>query len=119
MHVMNERAARLAPEAATPTRHEAVVLKVNQTSARVRILGEEGQVTFRSGGASGSVPVVPGHVVTLVVEKRWTWRDAYASGKIENPRIDILKLGLEPLALEGGELHDIREYSEPHDGRDA
>ncbi|CAN5920150.1 hypothetical protein BH11MYX4_BH11MYX4_05360 [soil metagenome] len=118
-HVMSERAARLAPEAATPTRHEAVILKVNQTSARVRILGEEGQVTFRSGDASGLVPVVPGHVVTLVVEKRWTWRDAYASGKIENPRIDVQTLGLEPLVLEGGDLHDLREYSEPYGGRDA
>jgi hypothetical protein len=119
MHVMNERAARLATEPAGPTRHEAVVLKVNQTSARVRILGEEGEVTFRSGSTAGPVPVVPGHVVTLVVEKRWVWRDAYASGTIENPRIDIPKLGLEPLALEGGELDDVREYAEPYDGRDA
>lgn len=101
-----------APTATEPVRVDAVVLKVNQQSARVRILGEEGQVTFRSGDVWG---VVPGHLVTLVIERRWTWRgDAYASGKIENPRIDVAKLGLEPLPLEGGELDDVASYSEPY-----
>ena len=73
-----------------------------------RILGEQGQVTFRSADVWGRAPVVPGHLVTLVIERRWTWRgDAYASGKIENLRIDVAKLGLEPLPLEGGELDDV------------
>lgn len=111
-HVMNDRAALLAPAVSAPTRHEAVVLKVNQQSARVRILGEEGQVTFRS---SDALNVVPGHIVTLVVEKRWPWRgDAYASGTIENAGIDVSKLGLEPLPLKGGELEDLRSGYEPH-----
>lgn len=119
-HVMRDRAELLSLEADVPTatepvRVDAVVLKVNQQSARVRILGEEGQVTFRSGDVWGRVPVVPGHLVTLVVEKRWIWRDdAYASGRIENPRIDVAKLGLEPLPLEGGELEDLRSAYEPH-----
>jgi len=118
-HVIRDRAALLGeepdgPATDEPVRAEAAVLKVNQQSARVRIFGEEGQVTFRSGDIWGLVPVVPGHIVTLVIEKRWTWRaDAYASGKIENPRIDIAKLGLEPLPLEGGELEDVASYSEP------
>jgi len=96
-HVMRARAELLGlPEGATTSvelqRVEAIVLKVNQQSVRVRIPSEEAQVTFRSSDAS---EVVPGHVVTLVVKKRWTWRgDAYASGDIENPRIDIAKLGL-------------------------
>lgn len=119
-HVMRDRAALLgleadAPTPAEPARVEAVVLKVNQQSARVRILGEEGQVTFRSGDVWGVSPVVPGHVVTLVIERRWTWRsDAYASGKIESPRIDVAKLGVEPLPLEGGDLDDVAPGSEPY-----
>lgn len=119
-HVMRDRAALLgletdAPTTTEPVRVDAVILKVNQQSARVRILGEDGQVTFRSGDVWGVVPVVPGHLVTLVIERRWTWRgDAYASGKIENARIDVANFGLEPLPLEGGELEDVASYSEPY-----
>lgn len=116
--VMHERAELLglATEGTRPTlavtpRVEAVVLKVNQRSARVRILGEEGEVTYRSGDVWD---VVPGHLVTLVIDRRWTFRgDAYASGKLENARIDGAKLGLEPLPLEGGELEDASHY-EPY-----
>lgn len=117
-HVLRDRAALLGLEAQPPThtepvRADAVVFKLNQQSARVRIAGEHGQVTFRSRDVW---QVVPGHLVTLVIEKRWTWHDdAYASGKIENPRIDVAKLGLEPLPLEGGELEDMVEYSEPYE----
>lgn len=58
-----------------PVRADAVVLKVNKRSARVRILGEDGEVTFRS---SDAWQVVPGHLVTLAIEKRWIWKsDAY------------------------------------------
>jgi len=97
-HVMRQRATLLglpdempSSEPAPPV--DAAVLKVNQQSARVRILGEDGQVTFRSGDAW---QVVPGHLVTLSVERRWTWKgDAYASGRIENARIDVTRLGLE------------------------
>jgi hypothetical protein len=120
-HVMRKRAALLGhpvgdsddePNATEPVRVDAVVLKVNQQSARVRILDEPDQVTFRSRDVWD---VVPGHLVTLVIEKRWTWRnDAYASGQIENPRIDVEKLGLEPLPLDGGELEDLRSAYEPY-----
>jgi hypothetical protein len=59
--------------------------------------------------------VAPGHSVTLVIEKRWTWKgDDYASGRIENPRIAIKELGLLPLPLRGGELVDLRSASEPY-----
>jgi tetratricopeptide (TPR) repeat protein len=95
-----------------PAHVDAVILKVNRESARVRILGEDGQVTFRSRDVWD---IAPGHLVTLAIEKRWIWHgDAYASGKIENPRIDVSKLGLEPLQLEGGELDDVASYSEPY-----
>src|SRR5436190_1140710 len=84
-HVMRERTALLEsaaePSASSALSHaQGVVLKVNAQSARVRIFGEHGEVTFRSRDVSR---VVPGHVVTLVLEKRWKWRaDAYASGRI-------------------------------------
>lgn len=115
-HVMCERVALLGPPAdaaatTEPGRADAVVLKVNRQSARVQILGEASQVTFRSGDAW---EVVPGHLVTLVIEKRWTWRDdAYASGQIENPRIDVERLGLAPLPLRGGQREDLRAAYEP------
>jgi hypothetical protein len=118
VRVMRDRAAILGTQSevvapAEPVRIEAVVLKVNQQSARVRILGEDSQLTFRS---TDVWRVVPGHLVTLVLGKRWTWRgDPYASGKIENARIDVAKIGLKPLPLEGGELEDVADYSEPYE----
>jgi hypothetical protein len=58
---------------------------------------------------------IPGHVVTLVMDKRWSWRsDAYASGAIEDPRIDVAKLGLAPLPLGDGDLCDLRSTYEPY-----
>ena len=117
-HVMRARAERLGLSQESPDgsgderRVDAVVLKVNQQSIRVRVLGEDGQLTFRSGD---TWEVVPGHVVTLVGGKRWTWRgDAYGSGAIENPRIDIARLGLEPLPLTGGHVEDLQATYEPY-----
>lgn len=115
-HVMRERAALFGlstdgPERAPRERVDAVVLKVNQRSARVRVLGEDEPITFRSSDASD---VVPGHVVTLVIDRRWRWRDAYASGRIEDPRIDVDRLGLVPLPLRGGDLLDLRRSYEPY-----
>lgn len=106
--------ATAVPDAA-PARVEAIVIKVNEQSARVRILGEEGTVTFRSGDLQGRMQVVPGHVVTLVIQRRWAFQgNPYASGRIENPRIDVPKLGLTALPLKGGELEDVAKYSEPY-----
>jgi tetratricopeptide (TPR) repeat protein len=116
-HVMRERAVLLGLESeasvlSKPLRAEAAVLKVSQQSARIRLVGADGHVTFRSQDVWKAVP---GHLVTLVIEKRWTWRDdAYASGRLENPRIDIEKLGLVPLPLTGGELEDLRSAYEPY-----
>src|SRR5690242_14716686 len=60
--------------------------------------------------------VVPGQVAHLVLEKRWTWRgDEYATGRVQDVRIDIAKLGLDPLPLEGGELDDVARYSDPYE----
>jgi hypothetical protein len=115
--VLRERAALLGltepgPMPSEPSRVDAAVLKINRQSARVRIPGESGQLTFRSQDIGA---VVPGHLVTLDIEKRWTWKgDDYASGRIENPRIVVDELGLLPLPLRGGELVDLRSTSEPY-----
>jgi len=89
-------------------RVEAVVLKVNQRSARVRVIGEDGELTFRSGGVW---KVVPGHVAELSVSKRWTHRGhAYASGAVEGARVDVPALGLEPLPVEHRGTIDWETY---------
>ena len=117
VHVMRERAALLGlvapkPIAEEPLCVDAAVLKINRQSARVRVSGESGELTFRSRDVGH---IVPGHLVTLVIEKRWTWKgDDYASGRIENSRIDINELRLSPLPLRGGELVDLRAVSEPY-----
>jgi tetratricopeptide (TPR) repeat protein len=117
VHVMRERASLLGlsaepPEPVQPRRAEAVALKVNRQSARVRVLGEDDPITFLSGDVWD---VVPGHLVTLVIERRWRWGDvACASGRIENPRIAVDKLGLVPLPLRGGDLEDLRSAYEPY-----
>jgi tetratricopeptide (TPR) repeat protein len=118
-HVKRERARVLGvPEessttttTAAPTRVEAAVLKVGHNStARIRVLGEQEQITLRSRDVWR---LAPGQIITLRVEKRWTFRgDAYASGKIESAIIDIARLGVEPLPLSGGELEDLREHYE-------
>jgi tetratricopeptide (TPR) repeat protein len=63
----------------------------------------------------GATEVVPGHVVTLELKRRWTWRgDPYASGRMLAPRIDVPKLGLTPLPLRVFRpAHDLREDYEP------
>jgi len=115
-HVMRERAHLLEPTeqkpvATEPLRADAAVLKVNRRSARVRICGESGEVTFKSEDVWD---IVPGQIVTLVIAKRWSWKgDDYGSGQIESPRIDIEKLGLVALPLSGGDLVDLREVFEP------
>ncbi len=118
VHVMHARAKLLGhrpddtPTSIPSAEVEAVILRVNRQSARVRILGEAGEVTFRSGDVWS---VVPGHVVSLAVDRRWTWLGApYASGRIERARIDVARLDLLPLPLMGGELRDVRSSTEPH-----
>jgi len=91
---------------------EGIVLKVNRQSARVRIPAEDAEFTVRSMDAT---EVVPGHVVTLVLDRRWTWRgDAYATGRMLEPHIEVTKLGLTPLPLREFDLScDLRSMYEP------
>lgn len=77
---------------------DVVVLKLNQQSARVRVLSTGEQITLRS---SEVCEYVPGQIVTVNVTKRWVHRgNAYASGEVGNGRIDIPALGLPLLRLE-------------------
>lgn len=111
-------AAQRRPTAASdpPRAVEAVVLKLNRSSARVRILDDNSQVTFRSDDLRS---VVPGQIVTLDIARRWSWRgDACASGRVRDPRIDIPRLGLVPLPLTEGDLVDIGAEYEPPRRRD-
>jgi len=114
-HVMRARAALLGiadelEPAPQPVRIEAAVLKVGTTTARIRILGSDEQITLRSRDVWD---LAPGQIVTIRVAKRWTFHgDAYASGKIEAARIEAGKLGLEALPLTGGELEDLRQTYE-------
>lgn len=112
MHVMRARAQLIAaPVPDAVRRCEVVVLKVNLASVLVRGLDGGEPFTFRSGD---TVMLVPGHIATLVVEKRWQWNGrAYASGEVVDARIDVPRLGLVPLPLNGGELTNLREPYEP------
>jgi hypothetical protein len=105
--------ASIAPASiAPPRRVEAAVLKVGDTSARIRVLGEDNQITLRSRDVW---KIAPGHIITARIEKRWTFGDhAYASGRIEDARIDVARLGLVPLPLDGGDLEDLRKHYEPY-----
>lgn len=116
MHVVRARAEHLgiavepAP-AVTADTVEAIVVKVNRQSARVRIPGEEHDVTFRG---SGVYRLVPGQIATLAMKRRWSHHGyAYASGTVKDARIDIAKLGIVPLPLEDCGLEDFSGY-EPY-----
>lgn len=116
MHVLAERAPK-SPVDGNENNFTAAVLKVNARSARLRPLGGVDQVTFRSEKA---FLLLPGQVVDVEIDKRWTWRgDNYATGKFRHARVDVPALGLEPLPLTGGDLDDPRTWSEPYNGRDA
>lgn len=116
-HVMRERAKLLGiqddAEVAKSMRVEAVVLAATQKAALVRILGEDVPISLR---ASGVKKLVPGHLATILLDRRWSARgERYASGRIENVCIDIARLGLEPLPLEGPHVEDLREVYENYD----
>lgn len=129
LHVMRERATLLnlpqpeAPGSSSENSHktlpvEAIVLKMGPESARVRIEGEPGLTTFKSENLELAVP---GCVVTLTINKRWTESGtAHASGRVEDPYVDLEKLQLAPLPLSGGHLIKLTANSDipssdPHD----
>lgn len=111
----SEDAAQIIPAPAEPL--DVAVLKVGQSSARVRpLVGEVNPVTFRCSVAS---ELIPGQVATILFERSWTHAGhPYASGKILGARIDIARLGLEPLPLEDSGPMNAREECEPYERSD-
>jgi hypothetical protein len=106
---MFERSPAADPATVT-ARMEAVVLRCNTRSLRVRILGESGEVTLR---LSNATYVVPGQIVKVAVHERWTHRGSpYAAGALESVDIDVARLDLVPLPTERqttwvwGEMHE-------------
>lgn len=82
----------------TGTRCEAAVIRRGTKAARVRVLGTGEEITVR---ATDLWHVMPGHVVTLALERCWRHREQhFAEGELHEPRIDVPTLGLPPLHLE-------------------
>lgn len=121
-HVLRMRAELFAipvdtgTRAASIGRSDAGVLSVHPEGVRVRILDDRSEWIFHPRNRP---ELVPGHVATLAVDKRWTWAgQTHGSGRLEDLRIDVARLGLEPLPLSGGHLEDLRVGHEPFRGRD-
>ncbi len=86
---------------------EAVILKVANTAARIHIPGEAGQINFRTTDLHR---LVPGHVATLRLTKRWHARHDNAVGSVLGTRIDLAAWGLPPLPLTENGLEDFTGY---------
>jgi hypothetical protein len=119
-HVLREQALLLgttSADPAPPDRLEAAVLKIGARSARLRILGERSEITFRS---SDFWDLVPGQIATLVLTRRWTFgRDNCASGRVVQARVDLAKLGLTPLPLVDQGMLTQADLSDPSDVPDT
>jgi hypothetical protein len=77
---------------------ELVALAVREGAVRCGFPGAPGTITLRAGGTYW---LVPGHLLTVGVAKRWSHRGhPYLSGEILGTRLDVAALGLEPLGLE-------------------
>lgn len=76
---------------------EAAVLSRGTRAARVRVLATGEEVTVR---ADDLWHVMPGHVVTLALERRWQHRgQLYAVGDVRDTRLDVPALGLPRLRI--------------------
>jgi len=76
----------------------AAVIHRGKRAARVRVLATGEVLTVR---ASDLWHVMPGHVVTLVVRRRWRHLGhLYGEGELRDARIDVPALGLPQLRLE-------------------
>jgi hypothetical protein len=84
---------------------EAVVLRRSVKAARVRVLATGEVLTVR---ASDLWHVMPGHVVTLVLNRHWRHLGhLYGEGELRDARIDVPALGLPPLQLEERGLLEV------------
>jgi tetratricopeptide (TPR) repeat protein len=107
---MLPRWMRLAGEGAA-VETEGVVLKVAQTSVRLRLDGESEPVTLRA--ELYPVRPVAGETAVVEIERRWRYRGyAYASGRLVSVRLDVAQLGLEPLPVR---IHGLWSPSDADD----
>ncbi len=92
---------------------EAVLLKVGQNSARIRLLGIHEEVTLRAKRVWANVP---GQILTIKPRKRWRHNNyPCMSGEITAARIDIPAVGLEPIGVECLRVWDPSD-AEPYVG---
>jgi len=86
---------------------EVVALAVKELAIRCRLLEGEGDFLLRVPGISG---VAPGEILTVRPRKAWRFGGyPYLSGDIQDQRLDIGALCLEPLGLEDRGQWDPRE----------
>jgi hypothetical protein len=78
---------------------EAFVTKVGSLHVRLRVVGSPQEITHRSSG-SDVIRLVPGHLVRVKPNNRWTHRGVpYVAGEVVEARVDVAALGLPPLEL--------------------
>ena len=86
---------------------EAAVLRRSVKVARVRVLATGEVLTVRAGDLWH---VMPGHVVSLVLKRRWRHLGhLYGEGELRDARIDVPALGLPPLRLEERGPHEAAD----------
>lgn len=96
---------------------QAVVLRCTSQSLRLRIHGEDDEVTLRTSGFDAMI-AAPGQFIEVQAERRWVHGGHhYMSGRIERRWTDVPALGLEPLPLAERGVDDLTncEPFEPPD----
>jgi hypothetical protein len=113
-----ERRASPSPEPlAIGQRVELVCLKAGFDATRSRVPPHGPTVIVRTG--LWEIRPVPGELFTMEVERSWVFgRTRHAKGLITASRLDVSRLGLEPLGLTAWGLWDPEEeadlFEEPH-----
>jgi len=108
MHVLRAQQQLLGE----PDRLEAIILSCGAQSLRLRVVGEQHQVTLRTSSIT-AWSAFPGQLLELTVKRRWTNAGySYVSGTVERVWTDLAALGLEPLPLVDRGLDDL-SGSEP------
>ena len=97
-HLLRARREQQGGDVASLEAAEAAVLRRSVKAARVRVLATGEVLTVRAGDLWH---VMPGHVVSLVLKRRWRHLGhLYGEGELRDARIDVPALGLPPLRLE-------------------
>ena len=111
----NERDAWTAVHDLQPTAAgrevEVAIIKLNQQSARIRLLDDGRDVTLRCPTWH---ELIPGQIATVRLSREWSFKGyGYASGAVLGVRTDVPALGLTPLPLEDCGEQDFSSF-EPY-----